>query len=134
MKKLFISAAFLIVCNVHAGEIKTAFIPHVTNQPHLSGVYGQDDQGGFVCYGTITAIPKMISAQQHFTCSGKKITIASYVKDTLPGTYIGSTLLYANPVLPLAPGRYAINPYTPGITGIMFYYHSGPGIIQCKEC
>lgn len=119
MKKLLISLLLLSGMHSYAQEIKTAFIPYLANVEQPNGTFGQDEKGGFICYGTLSRVSKIFGNQVEFTCSGKKVDIATHVKQNLKGDYLGSNFIYENPSLYYNQGIYSLKP---DITGLIVYY------------
>jgi hypothetical protein len=119
MKKLLITLLLLSGMHSYAQEVKTAFIPHIANVEQPNGTFGQDEKGGFICYGTISRIPQRLWDQVEFTCSGKKVDVPTHVKHILKGDYLGANFAYENPSLYYNKGIYSLRP---DITGLIVYY------------
>lgn len=119
MKKILLSLFLAVSLNSYAQEIKSTFIPHITDEEYLAGTWGQDEKGGFICYGTLSKNIKFGGlGAASFNCKGQKVIIADHVKNKINKEYLGVNFLYYNPTI------YRDRGYTisPDITGIIVYY------------
>lgn len=84
-------------------QIKTFFVPLVLNQVVDTGTYGQDENSSFICYGQITFKGEVSIFDKrtgfNMQCSGTKEKLDEMVSSRLKGTYLGSTLIYKDPLV-----------------------------------
>ena len=109
---------------VPGSPIQSLFIPMNVGTELVSGSYGQTNDGGFVCYGTVEKLPRLMPLTDvEYGCNGVKATFEEHVKTKIGGTYLGATFLYKNPSLVAGyRGVYSVGGTRPGISGVVVYY------------
>lgn len=104
--------------------IQSLFIPMEPEKVVPGGSFGQTDDGGFVCYGTVKLLPRLTGlTNAEYGCDGTKSTLQEHVTTKTGGTYLGATFLYKNPTLVAGRGGvYTVGGARPGISGVLVYY------------
>lgn len=121
-------AALLNVATASTGvpasqPIHSVFIPMEPEKVSTAGSFGQTDDGGFVCYGTVKMLPRLTGLTNlEYECDGKKSTLQEHVITKIGGTYLGATFLYKNPTLVGGRGVYTVGGAKPGVAGVLVYY------------
>ena len=119
-----LSIASAAVADTNApGILKSVFIPMEPEKNSETGTFGQTDEGGFVCYGTVRQQPRLTAITNvEYGCDGQKSTLQEHVSTKLGGIYVGATFLYKNPTLIGNRGAYSVGGNRPGISGVIVYY------------
>lgn len=120
---LSIASAAIADTNAPGLLIKSIFIPMEPEKNSETGTFGQTDDGGFVCYGTVKQQPRLMAITNvEYGCDGQKSTLQEHVTTKIGGTYVGATFLYKNPTLIGNRGAYSVGGSKPGIAGVIVYY------------
>lgn len=122
MKKVITAVLFsLVSIAVQAQEVKTYLIPFIPNKEIKTGVMGHDENGPFICKGTVTPEERNVfSVAFIMLCNGEKVSLKDFVKEELKGTYIASNYVYENPRLYDARTNWMVS--SKSITGLAIYF------------